>query len=280
VTSSRAGCARHHPVRTHRHLERHRGRKPEPVAIEPDGVEHGGVREAAHVDANADRTQGLDAATAHARVGVDGGAHDARYPALHDAIDAGRCTTVVRARLQGDVESRPPRGFAGLVQGHDLGVRIAVPSVVAGANFVVAPDHDCAHDRVRPGSACAQTRQVARDSGLAVALTNPPRHSTGARVLIVIKRFDNLLLKPGRNWMMEKHAQTRRAPVSRPRVIHAREDPFSIQTVTVGPGVTPDLRRFPPRAIPPVGTSPCQGFQGPNMTQAQRVSRHAIPTVL
>jgi hypothetical protein len=95
-----------------------------------------------HLDLDAGLAQNHYALASHPRVPIQHAHDDAGDAGPQDGLDARRRSTVVVARLKGDVDRGTTRRVPGVFEGADLGVVLACPGVPALAyNDAAARDH-------------------------------------------------------------------------------------------------------------------------------------------
>jgi hypothetical protein len=113
----------------------------------------------AHADryGEAGRAQPCMTGAGHRRIWIFERQHDAGHACGDDRVGTWRRLSVVRARLEGDVEVGAARGLAGAAQGLDFRMRPAAGLGPAAADdprrAAIAADNDGADRRVRPSAA-------------------------------------------------------------------------------------------------------------------------------
>ncbi len=96
----------------------------------------------------------------HKRVGIFHRCHHLRDSGTDDGLDTGPGAPPVDAGLQVNIKHCPPGALAGLLQGHDLGVRGAGSLMITGPDDLSVANHHCANHRVGVSFASSPASQV------------------------------------------------------------------------------------------------------------------------
>src|SRR5690606_18614657 len=172
-------------------VEAHRPLEEDPRATGADPVAVGSVEppgfapQKAGGDLDSCRTESLRAFSVRHRVRIGARVDRALDAGGDDRVAARRCLTVMRARLERDVERRAARGFARIANRLDLRVRPAVTAMEPATDDAAATYDDGADERIGRNALDALARELDRFSHrMLVGLGERPARSAAPLALL------------------------------------------------------------------------------------------------